>query len=1011
MSDSPAPAEVSQTSPESISSPGRFFSARDWMAAGITGLVAFIGYVATLAPSVTLEDSGEFLTAMHQLGVPHPPGYPSWTILAWLWQWIVPFGNIAWRGNLMSAFFSAGAVAMAALLISKTGHQMCRRVEFFRSLGDERLIEWIVLASSVSASLMLAFSPVMWSQAVITEVYGLNAFFLLATLTFLYRWSFEPGKRWRLYVAALLWGIGLTSHQTQVLLVIAFPAFIWFVDRKLGRDALIPILVVVIAGIIKMAFTKGSMFRDGPFSMIVVGGLGIAAAMWLWRLVHDTEEIMRRWRQVLALYAAVVLGLALYGYMPVSSATNPPMNWGYTRTTSGFMHHFTRGQYDKVRTNRPLIQVWGQVNGFFSDLQTQYNILFALLALVALFFYRDLAKRERDWLKFLLIAFAFLSLGFLFLSNPTFEKQKQETDRVFFLPAHCLYAFWIGYGLILGSGYLFDQKPATRQAGMAFIGVVFALPLVSVVRNWSHQEERGHTFGYEFGYRMFKPGGDYPEMERGAILYGGTDPGRFVPTYMIFVESQVPPRAKTKLPQFPDSGTFDRRDVYIITQNALADDTYMKYIRDHYDFSRPDPNDPATLTNRSAWQNALLRAAWRSLGRDAAYPKQPIWIPTDFDAQTAFQQYFQELQTRAPLPGEEVHVDKNGRVNVTGVAAVMAINGYITKMIFDKNKDQHAFYIEESFVLPWMYPYLEPYGIILKLNREPLAGPEQQPAVWEQIIARDRAYWDKLAGELKANPKFHRDDIAPKTFAKLRSAIGGVYAARRMAGEAEYAFRQAIGLSPDSPEANFRLAQLYCETGRFDDGAAVLENYLKRDPHNAKIKESIGQINELKKAFAEERQAEEQYRANPNDIQTALRLLVAYTRRQRLDAMDALTGALVSRADLSSNEFLVIAKLYADARRFDRLTDILTVYVQRFPKDAIGWYNLAIVYAARQNCDGAFGALQRALALESPAQEVRKMLQTDQRFVFCRKDPRFEALLAGRPIATGPTGHPFTITP
>jgi len=72
----------------------------------------------------------------------------------------------------------------------------------------------------------------------------------------------------------------------------------------------------------------------------------------------------------------------------------------------------------------------------------------------------------------------------------------------------------------------------------------------------------------------------YPPMARDAILYGGTDPGRFCPTYMIFCESFIPPKCKPRDPEF------DRRDVYIITQNALADGTYLAYLRSQYNRHR-----------------------------------------------------------------------------------------------------------------------------------------------------------------------------------------------------------------------------------------------------------------------------------------------------------------------------------------------------------------------------------------------------------------------------------------
>src|SRR5437867_3330793 len=250
MSDRP----VQAASPELHRAAKRrhFYSRRDLIAGSATFLVAFAGYMATLAPSVTLEDSGEFLTAAYHLGVPHPPGYPIWTICAWLWYHLIPFGNIAWRINMMSAFFSALACGLATLLVSKSGHVMCAKVGFLHAEVNKRLVDLIVMASSICAGLLLAFCPVMWSQSVIAEVYGLNAFCLMACLAVLYRWSFETEKRWRLYLAAFIWGVGLTAHQTLVLLTVAFPTFIWFADRKLGRDVLVPILVVILGNVVWM---------------------------------------------------------------------------------------------------------------------------------------------------------------------------------------------------------------------------------------------------------------------------------------------------------------------------------------------------------------------------------------------------------------------------------------------------------------------------------------------------------------------------------------------------------------------------------------------------------------------------------------------------------------------------------------------------------------------------------------------------------------------------------------
>ncbi len=69
----------------------------DWLTLLITFGIVWIVYFLTLAPELTLEDSGELVTGSMYAGIPHPPGYPVWTIYSWLWTVLVPWGNPAWR--------------------------------------------------------------------------------------------------------------------------------------------------------------------------------------------------------------------------------------------------------------------------------------------------------------------------------------------------------------------------------------------------------------------------------------------------------------------------------------------------------------------------------------------------------------------------------------------------------------------------------------------------------------------------------------------------------------------------------------------------------------------------------------------------------------------------------------------------------------------------------------------------------------------------------------------------
>lgn len=290
----------------------------------------------------------------------------------------------------------------------------------------------------------------------------------------------------------------------------------------------------------------------------------------------------------------------------------------------------------------------------------------------------------------------------------------------------------------------------------------------------------------------------------GSVYFGGTPAGRFL--IMAVRDVARSPDVFIATPKFIMTPLRPPWE-FIVTQNALVDSLYMSYLRLVYD--------------------------------------DKLWVPTETDMQNAFQKYVTELQSRGRQSDESISTNDDGKVQVSGVGGVMVINSIVTKMIFDNNRDKHEFYVEESYVIPWMYPYLEPHGMILKLNKEPLAQLDSA------VVVRDREFWGALTEELLANRHFTGNEPSRKTYAKLRSAIGGLYAYRRMTNEAGAAFRQAVALCPDSVEANFRLVQLYTENGRFDDAVAVLEQFQNRlspsDPDRRHTVQAVAQIRELKR--------------------------------------------------------------------------------------------------------------------------------------------------------------------
>src|SRR4029079_480453 len=89
------------------------------MAGGVVFAV-LLGYGATLAPTVTFWDAGEFIAAARVLGIPHPPGTPLFIVLLNAWARAFPFLSFAAATNLFSAVCTAAALALMALWISRS---------------------------------------------------------------------------------------------------------------------------------------------------------------------------------------------------------------------------------------------------------------------------------------------------------------------------------------------------------------------------------------------------------------------------------------------------------------------------------------------------------------------------------------------------------------------------------------------------------------------------------------------------------------------------------------------------------------------------------------------------------------------------------------------------------------------------------------------------------------------------------------------------------------------------
>ncbi|MBI3650581.1 MAG: DUF2723 domain-containing protein [Acidobacteria bacterium] len=292
---------------------GSFTTARQFLAAGVF-LLAFLLYAFTLAPTVTLVDSGELILAAKTLGIAHPPGFPLYVLLAHF-ATLLPIGNLALRVHLLSALCAALASMLMMLLVSETlltqsslQTKAKRRKDKLRKRGKSapnNLADAVnqsfpplwMLAPAVISGLLLAVSRTLWAYATIAEVYTLNAMLILAVIYLMMRWRRQirtahtlpqaPNDK-ALYLAAFFFGLALGVHHVTVgLLLPALAALVW-----------------------------------------ASAGLRFFTSKRL-------------------LYAALSAfsGLSIYLYLPFAASRSPLMNWGDPDNLERFWWHITGRQY------------------------------------------------------------------------------------------------------------------------------------------------------------------------------------------------------------------------------------------------------------------------------------------------------------------------------------------------------------------------------------------------------------------------------------------------------------------------------------------------------------------------------------------------------------------------------------------------------------------------------------------------------------------------------------------
>jgi len=450
--------------------------------AGLVFLLTFSTYLLTLCPTVSTGDSGELISAAYTLGVPHSPGYPLFCLFGKLFTFI-PIGSIAYRVNLMCAFFASLSAVVIYFIIFRLIQRINPETAFINKF-----------LPAVVSSLIYAYSNTFWSQAVSAEVYAIWIFFLSLSFLILIIWTEKetvksssnldsrfrgndnPRKDYYLYLFSFLYGVSFTCHQLTV------------------------------------------FFAPGCLALILM----------------YRPKIWREWKTLFLMFDFFLLGLCLYLYVPLRAAANPGMNWNRIKDINGFVDYLLRRQYGSPSENFSPAYVTQAFNfdfAKFKQLLGYFKYEFSPFCVLFIFGFIPLIFKAKRYLISFLLILIFSGLRIWMNISPQ-EAHSIYIGRVYLLAGFLIIVVLLGLGIY----YLLDfyTRRDKRILYLSLALLIALMPTAPLALNYMENDQSQNFVAYDYGKNILDT------LDKDAILLGHGDNALFILAYLKLAEKLRP---------------------------------------------------------------------------------------------------------------------------------------------------------------------------------------------------------------------------------------------------------------------------------------------------------------------------------------------------------------------------------------------------------------------------------------------------------------------------------------
>ena len=499
-----------------------------------------VGYVITLAPTVTLWDAGEFITAAKVLGVPHPPGTPLFVLLGNVWGGIIRVDGYAWRLNLMSACFSAAGAGCLFLVAQ-------------RLLAGAA--PWLSSGGAAAAAILSAFAFTEWQNSNETEVYAVATFSIAAICWLCLRWRDVRGTPRALHILLLIIYIAALSIGNHLLALLVGPAVSVFIAHTLrARPAVEP-------GERRIEWAEWSTLTALWIVLVAVGLgsttlLGVSAALLIATVVVCILAGSRLFPLVAIGLAAA--GISIYAFLYIRAGLHPVLNEADPETWHNLLAVIRREQFGSRGTfDNPMLPgsprtltVFGQqLLNFFQYCSWQWGRSLPTIPMVAValgfvslgILGFEFARRRDKGIAYLLgalwlvtgiglVIYMNFKAGFsLFWDQYASIDQHEVRERdYFFVVSFQIWGVFAAFGLVRLVQWF--SQTASSRLGLAAASVVTLLPFVANFKAASRRHGPDATVARDFAYNLVQ------SVEPYGVLFAFGDNDTFPVWYLQEVE-------------------------------------------------------------------------------------------------------------------------------------------------------------------------------------------------------------------------------------------------------------------------------------------------------------------------------------------------------------------------------------------------------------------------------------------------------------------------------------------